>query len=416
MSTPFAPIDADTITALNKGDEKALERIFRAHYEVLLERALERLKDEKAAAPRLVAAAVRELWEEREGFHSSTEVEGFLNEEFRHRARAIRSRMAAVHRFEKSEGVKEHAPHAPPSADQLWQEIATALHTPVVDAATQAKRRREHAAHDAAHHIAAATTRRNWKVPALLTAVFGLVMWGGYNWMSRTSKASVISQMLASPEAPNVTTRPGQLGSVTLGDSSVARLGADSRITMVAGFGREYRSATVNGTASIAVASGNALPLEVRLGPVSVTSSTGEFAVRDYPDELQRYVQAKGEGVRVAWADGERALAAGGTVAIDRGTGVVRDATADEAAMAFGWLDGKLVLPGSTVRDAMRALYRWYGLDIAVRDSVTLDRPVALDVPLESSQAAIAAMESGAQLKFEWVQNRMTFKDAAPGR
>ena len=105
MPTPFAPIDAETITALNKGDEKALERIFRTHYDVLLERALERLSDEKAAAPRLVASVVRELWEERAGFHSTAEIEGFVNEEFRNRARAVRSRMAAVHRFEKTEGV-----------------------------------------------------------------------------------------------------------------------------------------------------------------------------------------------------------------------------------------------------------------------------------------------------------------------
>lgn len=414
MSTPFAPIDAATIAALNKGDEKALERIFRSNYDALLERALERLKDEKPAAPRLVAAVIRELWEEREGFHSTAEVEGFINEEFRHRARAVRSRMAAVHRFEKSEGVAAHAPHAPPSADQLWQEISTALHQPALDPATAAKRRREHAAHDAAHHIAAVSGPRNWRTPAILTVVGALLLWAGYTWAGRASKASVITQMLAATDAPTVITRPGQLGSLTLADSSVARLGADSKIVTVTGFGRDYRAATVSGTAAITVAAGKDEPLEVRVGSVSVTASSGELAVRDFADEPARFVQARGDGVRLSWDGGDRALNSGETVAIDRASGAVRDATTDEAAQAFSWLDGKLVLRQVAVRDVMHELYRWYGLDILVRDSaVTNARVLSLDVPLESSQAAIAAMEGGAELKFEWVENRMTFKDAA---
>lgn len=414
MSSAFTPIDATTLAALNKGDESALERIFRANYDALLARAIERLGDEKAAAPRLVTAAVRELWEEREGFHSSTEVEGFLNEEFRHRARAIRSRMAAVHRFEKSEGVKHGEHHAPPTVDQLWQEVATALHQPVLDAATKAKRRREHAAHDTAHHIAAASAPRGWKGPAALIVVFGLILWGGYNWMSKTSKASVITQALAASDAPQVMTRPGQLGSVTLADSSVARLGADSKIVMVPKFGTEYRSAMVMGTAAIKVAAGNELPLEVRLGEMSIISTGAELAVRDFGDEPMRYAQARGDGVQLKWGDNERTLKAGEAIAVDRATGAVRDATADEVAQAFSWLDGKLVVKETAVRDVMHELYRWYGLDIAMRDSLTLDRVVSIDVPLESSQAAIAAMEGAGQLKFEWVNSRMTFKDAAP--
>ncbi len=412
MSTAFPPIDSATIASLNKGEEAALEKIFRSHYAVLLERALERLHDEPAAAPRLVASVVRALWDERDGVHTAGEIEGFVNEEFRQRARAIRSRMAAVHRFEKSEKVAAHEAHAPPSTDQLWKEITTALHQPVVDAATAAKNRREHAAHGAAEHMRSVTGPRNWKMPAMLTVVGALALWGGYVWASNASKTSVITMMLAETDAPQVATRAGQLGSVSLGDSSRARLGADTKIIMVKGFGREYRSASVSGTVSIAVASGNRLPLEVRLGNVSVFSGSAEIAVRDFADEPVRYVQAKGDGVRVTVGESARTLKAGETVAIPR-DGVLRDATADEAAQAFGWLDGKLVLRDVAVRDAMHELFRWYGLDITVRDSLTLDRKVSLEATLESTKEVIAAMEAGAQLKFEWVDNRMTFKDGA---
>jgi ferric-dicitrate binding protein FerR (iron transport regulator) len=412
MSTAFSPIDSATIASLNAGDEAALEKIFRSHYDVLLERALERLQDEKAAAPRLVSAVVRALWDERDGVHSTTEIEGFLNEEFRQRARAIRSRMAAVHRFEKSEGVGAHGTHAPPTADQLWKEIATGLHQPVVDAATAAKNRREQAAHGAAEHMRHATEARNWKLPALLTVVGALCLWGGYTWASKASKVSVITQMLAEADAPQVVTRAGQLGAVSLADSSRARLGADTKIVMVKGFGREYRSASVAGTAAIAVASGNALPLEVRLGDAAVFSDGAEFAVRDFADEPMRFVLAKADGVRVKVGESERTLKSGELIAIPRG-GAMRDATAEEATQAFSWLDGKLVLRDVAVRDAMHELFRWYGLDIAVVDTLTLDRKVSLEATLESTKEVIAAMESGAQLKFEWVDNRMTFKDGA---
>ena len=106
MSATFAPIDAATITALNGGSEQALETIYRSNYNWLLARALERLKGEDAAAPRLLIATLREFWAERDGIHTSGEIEAFFNEELRHRARATRARMAAVHRFEKAEGVQ----------------------------------------------------------------------------------------------------------------------------------------------------------------------------------------------------------------------------------------------------------------------------------------------------------------------
>lgn len=411
MSTPFAPIDAATIASLNKGDEAALERIFRTHYDVLLEKALERLKDEKAAAPRLVAAVVRELWEEREGFHSTTEIEGFLNEEFRHRARAVRSRMAAVHRFEKTEGVKAHEGHAPPTADQLWADILKDLHKPVVDPATAAKRRREHVAHEAASHIGSVAKPRNWKTPALLIAVGAIALWGGYVWAAKTSKASVITQMLAATDAPTVVTRPGQLGNFSLADSSLIRLGADSKLIRVANFGREFRSAMATGAAAVTIGAGSELPFEMRLGEASIVATSGEFAVRDYAEEPFRYVLARTGELKVTVGEAERTLKAGEAITISR-EGAIADATADDRDHAFTWLDGKYVAKGITVKEALTDLYRWYGLDFAIPDSTVLTRPVSLDVPLESSQAAIAAMEAGAELKFEWIQNRMSFKPA----
>ncbi len=415
MSEPFAPIDAATIAALNAGDERALERIFRDHYNVLLARAQERLRSEPAAAPRLVAFTIRELWEERDGFHTSAEVEGFINEELRQRARSVRARMAAVHRFEKNEGVAAHVPPAPPSVDQLWSEIATVLHTPQEDRESRRKRLREHAAHEAAEHIAHVAERRPWRTPAILTGVGVVGLLIGYQWANRASERSVVNQLLLAADAQTVTTRAGQVGSLTLADGSQARIGADSRLVVVKGFGSEYRTAAATGTASFVVAEGGDRPLEIRLGDVNVHSEAGEFAVRDYPDEMLRFVRARVGTVHVASPEGDRTVREGETVVITRDSSV-RVATEEEAAQAFAWLEDKLILRDVTVGGALQQLWRWYGVDIAVRDSAVLDRRLSLNVPLESSQAAIAAVEGAASLRFAWEQNKMTFRDAAVRR
>jgi ferric-dicitrate binding protein FerR (iron transport regulator) len=413
MSSTFVPIDAATLASLNKGEESALEQIFRTRYDVLLARANERLGgSEPAAAPRLVTAVIRELWDEREALHTSTEVEGFLNEALRVRARAVHSRMAAVRRFEKSENVASHAPVAPPSVDQLWGEIAEALHKPVVDAATSARLRREHTAHDAASHIASVTAPRSWRTATIVGVLGAIAITLGFIWASRVGKEGEVQRLLTEAERTAVLTRPGLTGSLTLSDSTAVRLGADSRLVVVPRFGKEYRAAAVRGTAAFTVTPGNLVPLEARLDEVKVEASAGEFAVRDYADEPARFVRAGSDGVLVRAPEGERTLNAGETVAIDR-DGTLRDATADESASAFSWMDGRLVLRDVEVAAALREFFRWYGTDIALKDSAALVRHLSIDVPLESSKEAIAAIESGGGLRFEWLGLKMTFRDAA---
>lgn len=411
MSATFAPIDQATISALNAGGERALEQIFREHYDWILERALERLKGENAAAPKLIVNTMRELWEERDGFHSSAEIEAFLNEEFRHRARAIRARMTAVHRFEKAEGVHVAPPATPPTADQVWSEIAAELHKPVVDPATAAKRRREHRSHEVAEHIQTVTQRAAWKTPVIIAVVATVVALASAWWFGQKSRAEVINQMLGAAEARQVNTRAGQLGNTTLADNSTVRLGPETRLVIVDRFGSDYRTLSVAGTASFIVTGGNANAFEARIGDVSVFSDGGAFTVRDYADEMVRTVRADSGALRIAVGGNERRLAQGGTVTIDR-SGVVSDADAATAERELGWTAGRLVLRDVTVADAVQALWRWYGMDITLTDSTTASRNVSLDVPLESSQAALSAIQSAAELRFQWVEGKMTLQPA----
>ncbi len=409
MSSTFAPIDQATISALNAGGERALEQIFRDHFDWILERALERLKGETAAAPKLIVNTVREFWEERDGFHSSAEIEAFFNEELRHRARAIRARMTAVHRFEKAEGVHVAPPTTTPTADQLWTEIAAELHKPQVDAATAAKRRREHRSHEVSEHIQTVTQRANWKTPAIVAIVATVIALAGAQWMTKRSRAEVINQMLGSAEAQQVNTRAGQLGSVTLADNSTARLGPETRLVIVDEFGSDYRTLTVAGTAVFSVTAGNANAFEARLGSASVFSDGGRFTVRDYADESHRTIRADSGSLRVMVGTTERTLTQGQAVIVDR-SDVVSDAEAATVEQDLAWADNRFVLRDVSVGDVVTRMWRWYGMDISVTDSTTATRTVSLDVPLGSSQAAISALEGAAQLRFQWVEGRMTLQ------
>lgn len=413
MPVPFAAIDGATIAALNAGDEKALEKIFRAHYDALLERANERLKDEPSAAPRLVTAAVRELWEERAGFHTSAEIESFFNEELRHRARAARARMASVHRFEKKEGGEPLARRAAPGADELWAELLTALHQPVVDPAEAAKRRRAHAAHDAAAHIAQVSAPRSWRTPIIVASIGAVVVIGGIWWANRASNQAVVAQLLAEADTGAVVTRPGQSGRVALADGSSARLAAESRLVVVPRFGKDYRVASASGSAAITVAADNPLTLELRIGDASVRASAGEFAVRNYADDSLRFVQARAASVRVIAAGGDRTLDSGETIAITR-AGVMREATAAEASQYFAWLDGRMVLRDVTVALAAQRLWRWYGMDVSVADSSARDRLISISVPLESSTAAIEAIAGAGGVTFGYEGTKMVFRNTPP--
>jgi ferric-dicitrate binding protein FerR (iron transport regulator) len=90
----------------------------------------------------------------------------------------------------------------------------------------------------------------------------------------------------------------------------------------------------------------------------------------------------------------------------------LREPTADELDVALGWTEGRLVLRQMPVRDALKHLQRWYALGLVVRDSTILDRPVAMNVSLDSSRTAIAALEQGADVKFGYEGRIRVLRDA----
>lgn len=416
MPASFPPIDAATLTALNNGDETALERIFRSHYDALLANAREQLKDDAPAAPRLVMATVRELWENRASFKSGTEVTGFLNEEIRHRAKAARARLAAVHRFEKSEKVQSVQHQEVPTADAMWADIVAALHQPPIDAETSSRNRREHAKHEAASHIARVAEPRAWKGPLALGLVAAAIGVFAFVYIGKASRDSVITQMLEAEESKAIATLGGQRGSLSLADGSAVRLGAESRIVTVPQFGKKYRTARLTGSVEVTVAAGNPVPLQAIVGGVTAELGAGVLTVRHYAEDVGfpgTMVRVEGGEAQIRTAAATRTLAAGESVVLDS-TGTLRDATAEEAARAFAWTVDELVLADVTVADALKHYRRWYGIDVGLDDPALGERRVSVIAPLASDGAAVTALAEQGQLEARWVEKRRVLYDAPP--
>jgi hypothetical protein len=64
-----------------------------------------------------------------------------------------------------------------------------------------------------------------------------------------------------------------------------------------------------------------------------------------------------------------------------------------------------------TLRDVFPQIYRWYGLTIATPDPAHLDKRVYFQVPLDSVQRAIKALEESSGLTFGYAGTNMILYD-----
>ncbi|HEX4934796.1 MAG TPA: FecR domain-containing protein, partial [Gemmatimonadaceae bacterium] len=281
MPAMFTPITTDVLDGVRKGDENALERLFRDHYDALIEEAKAAF-DDPVAAPKVVEMAILRAWEQHASFESPAALETFLRKTVHDGALREKGRKAALHRFEAHEGVhvkKHHNGQAPASADEVWQHITTTLHAPPPDAAVAGAAKAEMSRHAAAEHMAAVAKRRS---PLLTFAYFmgAVLVVAGILWgIFRESPEQKVTRFLKHADAQEIISKFGQIGSLTLGDGTKARIGADSKLLIPPGFNTEVRAVRVTGTASFEVAAGQTLPFEVRLGEAAVVATGTKFVV-----------------------------------------------------------------------------------------------------------------------------------------
>lgn len=400
-------------------DEKTLERLFRSNYDKWVADAKRRLGPEaSAAAPRVVSKAFHLAWQDRKRFHSQEELDAFLGANVQHGAAREMSRLASLHRMDAHSAAGSHKEsahdHAEMTVDEAWERLQNTLKGG--GGAPEAHRARASTArHEAAEHMAGLAKERNWK-PYAIIGVVGLVLAvGAILWINKAGESRAVDHALAAGNVRGYETSYGQQVNVTLDDSTIVRLGPESKLTVPQKFGLTggYRAVRVDGIANFKVTRQLAQPFDVRAGKVSMVAHGTEFTVRRFRDDSSTLIYVREGTVDVHYGDdyGEmRPVQKGAALLIpDNGAPTVpSQEVSDEAST---WVDGNVTIVGHNLRYTLPMLKRWYGLDIHVPNTALLDRSVFVRAALNSPKEAITSVEQSGGLKFTYIGENMAFED-----
>jgi transmembrane sensor len=213
----------------------------------------------------------------------------------------------------------------------------------------------------------------------------------------------------------NYETSYGQQADITLDDSTIARVGPETKLTVPNKFGIGFRAVKIEGTASFDVRQVQEQPFEVRVGNAAVIARGTVFVVRKYRDEQNAVVHVKKGSVEVRVAEAVRPVPEGTSLLIT-GDGQMSVPSAEQVAEASAWTDGTVSIPGQTLRYMIPQLKRWYGLDVKVPDAQLLERRVFLSAAINSPKEALASVEKSAGVKFAYIGENMVFQDTVPSR
>lgn len=199
----------------------------------------------------------------------------------------------------------------------------------------------------------------------------------------------------------------GQRLNVTLSDGSQFALGPSSRLRVPLTYGIGSREVELDGEAFFTVVHDAGRPFRVRARNARVTDVGTAFDVRAYSDDsVVDVAVAEGRVALVASAsvpavgrsaqsDGAPEATLGvGDVAVVSPAGRVVTGHVNDLAPYIGWTRGELVFHDAPLRDVARALERWYGVTIVVRDSALGRRPIDATYDMQSMTEVLGLVTS----------------------
>jgi len=394
-------------------DDAALRRAVDAYHDQLFGTAVERLGDQADLAPRVVEQTFVHAWHERARI-AEAGLAHFLADDVQHRAARALSRRSAAHRVGHHGASDPNAPaHAHPIADPdrelAWTHIADVIRREANSAEAHARAVRA-AHHEAAEHIKSVGATASWYRPVLAGIGIAVAAVGGIWLMDRVSRPAKLAAAVSTGTARTVESRQGQLASMELAEGTRVRLAPDSRVRIPENFGAELRAVRVQGAASFAVAAGQPQPLWVFVGRAAVVATGTRFTVRHYAGDRGALIRLDEGAASVRVDDVEHALAPGKALFVPD-SGAPRAPTAGELQEGVSWTEGRVTLSDRPFGEALSALQRWYGSDVRAADQAILERRVSISVPLDSVQAAIAAIERAGSVRFGYLGEHMVFMD-----
>lgn len=417
MPAILTPLAADQIAAFSAGDERAFESIARSRFEPLVEKARTHLGDQSGAAARVAMSVLLGAWTDRSQFTTPLGFDSYLDEMTSHRSNDELRRRASLHRFELHEGVHVSAPTAKPdmTADEAWEQISERLHVSAEQLAAHREEARTLSKQHAREHVNSVASRRLPLGMLLIGAVLLAAVVYGMQFMNRGSAELALTRALEAPDVRTLQAFPGQRGTVTLLDESSAQLGAGSKMLVPNGFGSSLRGVSLDGAAHFVVAPNKSPAFQVRSRGAAVIAEGTEFAVRAYDDDPELFVSVREGSVRVHPVAGKsesHTLQAGQAIAV-AGDGSIRTLDANEAQLAFSWIDGELVLDDMPLNRALDNLRRWHNVDAHLADSTLAARRVSARLTLESAGEALDALSRAAGVVVTYDGTQMMLRDAA---
>jgi ferric-dicitrate binding protein FerR (iron transport regulator) len=387
-----------------------LRRVFDSDFPALVAAAEKKLGDAAALAPRVAEGAIVRAWDARGKLKSVDELRAFLADDVQRAAERTLARRAE-HR-----GVESLAPGGPAGSLDLshsWAEIAQAIN---VDphSAQKSKEVMDAVRHHAAEGVVAVSKGISWRLVAGIAIVALIVIAAGVIVADRASTDAAVQRAIASTGGRITNSGPGQMGNVTLGVGSEVRLAPESQLTVPEGFAGKVRVVKLDGAAAFDVDPSQPGSFRVAL-PIAhaLAVATGtKFVVTAYSADHSATVAVREGTVEVQVGKLAIPVPVGHALVIDS-AGATHEATPTELAEGSSWMDGKLTVTDRPLGRALVALRRWYKLDVNVADPSLLTRTASITAPLDSSRAAISAVESSAKVKFDYQGTQMIFKDAS---
>jgi transmembrane sensor len=236
----------------------------------------------------------------------------------------------------------------------------------------------------------------------------------GWRWIKAYAAAAVIvvaagfgalfvRARFATPasRAPSVyTTSRGQYATVRLGEGSEIVLAPESRLVIAAGFAEGTREVSLDGEAIFGVHHDAAHPFRVRARGTTIEDIGTRFDVRAYAGDAVVTV-AVTEG-SVSLGDMSSALVlTSGEVGTRDSTGHVTAERTPGAAAYLRWQGGHLSFVERPLPEVLRAIGRWYDLDVRVPDTTLARRVVTAEFSTQSADQMLGALALAVDAKVE---------------
>lgn len=183
-------------------------------------------------------------------------------------------------------------------------------------------------------------------------------------------------------------TAPAQRASLQLPDGSMVVLAPASELRYPSDFGKSSRSIELTGEAVFTVSKQAPAPFIVHTHDATVRVLGTVFGIKAFYHS---------QSVRVIVADGKVALGNGAVLSMGdiseitaNGTQITHNA---DVVAALSWTQGRLVFKGVPLRDAVKDLERWYGLNITISAPNLANRLITISLDNDPAEAVFAMLE-----------------------